>query len=107
MEECVATRNATLIIKRTLARAKRVPQGIGLKQPVANDQGVERGPTWIDFDPSNAANLFASDGLGENAEGIAADNPELDWLNTSFPVDDGHQALFWAEWAHRLEGLGA
>lgn len=98
MDECTVTRNATLIVKRTLARAEKVSQRIGRHQP-STTTGSNHASVSINIDEA---------GHGPNlvTEGEAADI-EFDWMNAQFPVDDGQQALFWTEWAHHLEDLGA
>lgn len=98
MDECVVTRNATLIIKRTLARARKESQ----RQPhaqqrssTAKTQNHQQDPT-VEGDPSDyAVDLSQMDGT------------EIDWANVELPTDASQQALFWAEWGHLLNDLGA
>ena len=110
MDECLVARNATAIIKRALARAKKVPQpALSLQQsssvPAADGIGALHSPAIVPYRTEagiddSAANSYALDGeiLGE-AIG------DLDWLGT-YPFDDGQQALFWTEWAHEIDTLG-
>ena len=108
MDECVVTRNATLIVKRTLARAEKMSKGVAAKAPniSADDtqQLQERSPL-MNVRSGLAAEFSQASELGQNEEGLANDI-EFDWMNTPFPIDDGQQALFWVEWAHYLEDLG-
>lgn len=120
MEECVVTRNATMIIKRTLARAKKMhqmvtfePYGVTLNQnptttTVDSSELHPNSPTWINLPQSDptTGSLLENDGSAGSMEGVPADESEIDWLNAPFTFDDGQQALFWVEWAHHLDGLG-
>jgi hypothetical protein len=120
MEECVVTRNATLIIKRTLTRAKKVPQMVRFEPySTTSDQNTttattdpsqlhHNSSTWINL-PQNDSTIgffLENDGSAGSIEDVPADVGEIDWLNAPFTFDDGQQALFWVEWAHHLDGLG-
>ncbi|OQV07089.1 Fungal specific transcription factor domain-containing protein [Cladophialophora immunda] len=112
MDECLVARTATAIIKRSLARAKRVPQP-------ALDEGQGSSTRGVDF--SDGALLLPTS--FEQTEGPGGVEPllqpyptagvideeeamgDLDWLN-SYPLDDSKQASFWTRWAQELEVLG-
>ena len=110
MDDCVVARNAAAIIKRALARAKKVPQPALVAQQSslpenADLNGVLRPPSSSEhqLDPGNVGTLLQpdaidGDGLGETVE-------DLDWLGT-YPFDDSQQALFWTEWAREIDTLG-
>lgn len=107
MEECIVTRNATSIIKRTLARAKKVSKGMApalqsTRTPAT--QSFRQRPSWMDSSLDSAENVFSTEGLQLPADNVATDSE--DWIDMSFPNDDGQQALFWIEWAHHLDELG-
>lgn len=120
MEECVVTRNATVIIKRTLARAKKVPQIVMFETystasnqntttTTAESSVLNPNPsTWIHLPHGDSmAGFFPENGGSAGSiENLPADDSEIDWLNPPFTFDDGQQALFWIEWAHHLDGLG-
>lgn len=108
MEECIVTRNATLIIKKTLARAKKASQRMTSEPQntsISGTQGLRQRPSWMDSSLVSTENMFSSENLQIPADNVAANND--DWIDISFPNDDGQQALFWIEWAHHLDGLGA
>ncbi|KIX02764.1 uncharacterized protein Z518_08706 [Rhinocladiella mackenziei CBS 650.93] len=103
MDDCSVARNATAIIKRTLARAKKVPQpALGAQQSSsfqdADLHGTLRPP--VDANPrpqpEDVDTLFQPQVM---------DGDDLDWLDV-YPFDDSQQALFWTEWAHELDTLG-
>ncbi|KAK5302100.1 hypothetical protein LTR80_002966 [Exophiala xenobiotica] len=107
MDECLVARNATAIIKRTLARARKVPQpALDGRQPssshVADLSGALHPATDLEqqteFDTTLLQPHGMDDDLGETVD-------DLDWLN-AYPFDDGQQSLFWTEWAHELNTLG-
>ena len=109
MDECLVARNATAIIKRTLARAKKVPQPTLDAQQSSLSQdadlnGALRSPIDLEqqTESDNVDTLLqphAMDGgLGETVS-------DLDWLS-AYPFDDSQQALFWTQWAHELDTLG-
>lgn len=112
MDDCLVARNATAIIKRTLARAKKTPQPAlaALAQQSASSQhgdgdgelgplvGVERQTQSDSDDTLFQSHAMDSDGLGESVD-------DLEWLS-AYPFDDGQQALFWTEWAHEIDTLG-
>lgn len=98
LNECVVTRNATVIIKRTLARAKKGSKGEPHAQdvsPTTKDQNQPQEPT------DNASNAVYTANLSQMG------NAEIDWANVELPMDDSQQALFWVEWGHLLNDLGA
>ncbi|KAJ5497242.1 hypothetical protein N7463_009229 [Penicillium fimorum] len=86
------------VMSETLARAKKVSKGEPHTQERSSTtqaQNDQQGPT--------------SDGFPSD---YAADLPELgdaniDWANPELPMDDSQQALFWVEWGHLLNDLGA
>jgi hypothetical protein len=120
MEESVVTRNATLIIKRTLAHAKKMhqmvtfePYSVTLNQnpttTIADSSELHPNSSmWIylpQSDPTTGS-FLENDGSAGSIERLPADESEIDWLNAPFKFDDGQQALFQVEWAHYLDGLG-
>lgn len=120
MEECVVTRNATLIIKRTLTRAKKVPQMVMFgENSTASNQNTTttttdssqlhpNSSTWRNLPQSDSTTgpFLENDGSTGSIENVPAGDSELDWLNAPFTFDDGQHTLFWVEWAHHLDGLG-
>lgn len=110
MDDCLVARNATAIIKRTLVRAKKVPQPALVAQQSSSSQdshlnGALRPPVNVEHqtESDNVDTLLQShamdgDDLGETVG-------DLDWLGT-YPFDDSQQALFWTEWAHEIDTLG-
>ena len=112
MDECLVARKATAIIKRTLARAKRLHQpALGETQSSwyqASDQNSHPLPPSTFTEQSHAGSdefntMLQSDSMnsGDLTDSVA----DLDWL-TSYPTDDDPQALFWIDWAHELDTLG-
>lgn len=109
MDECLVARNATAIIKRTLARARKVPQpALDGRQPSASHIADLSGALHpaIDLEQQreldNLDSLLQPQGMDND---VAETMDDLDWLN-AYPVDDGQQSLFWTEWAHELNTLG-
>ncbi|EXJ67589.1 uncharacterized protein A1O5_09602, partial [Cladophialophora psammophila CBS 110553] len=110
MDDCLVARSATAIIKRTLARAKKVPQPalVAYQSLAFQDTGLDDAlgpPVYLEsekesdnIDTLPQSQEIESDGLGETVG-------DLDWLNT-YPFDDSQQALFWTEWAHEIDALG-
>jgi len=110
MDDCLVARNATAIIKRTLARAKKAPPPAlvvqqsslyqdtvlngSLRPPVNGERQVE----VETVDTLLQSQTLDGDDLGETAG-------DLDWLS-NYPFDDSQQALFWTEWAHGIDILG-
>ena len=94
MDECLVARNAVTIIKRTLARARKVHQPALDPQPVALNM--------------EAIHVDGPQVLHEQEQQHQSDNtgsgPELDWFS-SFPLDP-QQAMFWTEWTHEVDLLG-
>lgn len=110
MDDCLVARNATAIIKRTLARAKKVQQTALVAQQSSSSQmadlnGALRPPINVEHqtEPGNADTLLQSHAMDGDDLGEAVG--DLDWLNT-YPFDDSQQALFWTEWAHEINILG-
>ncbi|KAJ5812862.1 hypothetical protein N7447_009885 [Penicillium robsamsonii] len=98
LSECVVTRNATIIIKRTLARAKKGSKGepdVQQRSSTTQAQNDRQGSTSDGF-PSDCAADFSE-----------IDDTNIDWANLELPMDDCQQALFWVEWGHLLNDLGA
>lgn len=106
MDDCLVARNATAIIKRTLARAKKVPQDALVAHQSSShsesftrtlrnsvNSGLQTG--YDDVDTLTQSNAMEGDDLGETVD-------DLDWLGTF----DGNQALFWSSWAHEIDSLG-
>ena len=110
MDDCLVARNATAIIKRTLARAKKVHQPALVAQPSSTSQAadlnsalrppvnMERQTESDNVDTLSQSHAMDGDDLGETVG-------DLDWLST-YPFDDSQQALFWTEWAHEIDTLG-
>lgn len=108
MDDCLVARNATTIIKRTLARAKKVPQDALVPQQsssshaesftrtLRNSVSMSLHTGYDDVDTLTQSNAMGGDDLGENVG-------DLDWLSTF----DDNQALFWSSWAHEIDTLGA
>jgi hypothetical protein len=110
MDDCLVARNATAIIKRTLARAKKVPQPALFVQPSASFQdtdlsGTLRPPANMEYgiESDNGDKLLQSSMPNGNTLDETVD--ELDWLD-AYPFDDSEQASFWTEWAHEIDSLG-
>ena len=109
MDECLVARNATAIIKRTLTRARKVPQpALDGRQPSSSRVEDLSGALHPAIDLEQQTELNNLDTLLQ-PQGMDADLGEtvddLDWLN-AYPFDDGQQSLFWTEWAHELNTLG-
>lgn len=110
MDECLVARNATAIIKRTLARAKRVTQSaLFAQQPSSSQSGNSHGAPRAHI---NLDNQTESDNVETLSQAHTMDRDEFDessanfdWLN-SYPFNDNQQALFWTEWAHEIDTLG-
>ena len=110
MDDCLVARISTTIIKRTLARAKKVLQPALLAQQSSSSQdqnlnsalhhpiNVEHGAESDNVDTLLQSREIDGDDLGETVG-------DLDWLST-YPFDDSQQALFWTEWAHEIDTLG-
>ncbi|KAJ5782578.1 hypothetical protein N7457_004352 [Penicillium paradoxum] len=96
--ECVVTRNATIIIKRTLARAKRASR----RELHAQQNSPTTGPENQQQDPTG--NNLPSDYTGDLSH---MGDAEIDWGSLELPMDDSQPALFWVEWGHLLNDLGA
>ena len=109
MDECLVARNATAIIKRTLARAKQVPQPTLDAQQSSSSQdadlnGALRPPIDLEqqTESDNVDTLLQPHTMdGHPGETVS----DLDWLS-AYPFDDSQQALFWTQWAHKLDTLG-
>jgi hypothetical protein len=109
MDDCQVAKNAATIIKRTLARARKVRQP-ALTAPRGSELGdadnIEPShlpiyaQSQLQDDDDDIDNLLpvAENSFNETAE-------DLDWLNT-YSLDESQQALFWTEWAHNLDTLG-
>ncbi|OQD84496.1 hypothetical protein PENSOL_c118G06980 [Penicillium solitum] len=98
LSECVVARNTTIIIKRTLARAKKVSKGEPHGQQrssIIQAQNDQQGSTSDGFISDHASDL------------LQLDDADIDWANLELPMDDSQQALFWVEWGHLLNDLGA
>jgi hypothetical protein len=111
MDECVVTRNAICIIKRALSRAK---QAAHPEFDTARDSSDAARPqadvgmaVWdtTDMGQSDEATMVPSFVANEGTAVNSTVDGDLSWLN-SFQFDDGHQALFWTEWARELDVLG-
>jgi len=98
MDECTVARNATEIIKRTLSRAKRLPQVVAARSALAS---LVDGRGSVLTHADLTANAIPTD-LPAPAGRAEIDT---DWLNV-FPFNDNQQGLFWTEWAYELNGLG-
>lgn len=110
MDECLVARNAACIIKRTLARARRVPQPNLNALPLLPSHATDLNEGFVRPDDDleqqtgsgNQVGLLqpphVDDQLGEIGE-------DLEWLNVDH-FNDGQQALFWTEWVHELGTLG-
>lgn len=108
MDDCLVARNAVALIKRTLARARKVPQPALIAQQIsATDDtdinGIQRLPVDLEHEtvPNNVDTLSQPYAINNNDAGEAVG--DLDWLST---FDDSQQALFWTEWAHEIDTLG-
>jgi len=110
MDDCLVARNATAIIKRTLARAKKVPQPALIAQQSSSSQvadlnGALRSPVSMEHqtESDNVETLLQSHAMdGDNLGETVGD---LEWLST-YPFDESQQALFWTEWAREIDTLG-
>ncbi|KAL4808583.1 fungal-specific transcription factor domain-containing protein [Aspergillus unguis] len=101
MDECTVTRNATLIIRRTVTRARKVA---GDSEQVARDTSRESRQdeaVGVQYDAQILNDLPLP-----GASGIDNVDPDFGWSDVG-PFNDTQQALFWGEWARYLEVLGA
>jgi hypothetical protein len=107
MEESAVARNSTLIVIRTLARAKKVPQPAIDAQQLAPQRidafDVDLELPWIG---SGQQPTPASDAVQQvNAVGddVLRPGEEYDWMSAL--LDNSQQTLLWAEWIRELESL--
>jgi hypothetical protein len=107
MEESAVARNSTLIVIRTLARAKKVPQPVIDAQQLAPQRidafDVDLELPWIG---SGQQPTPASDAVQQvNAVGddVLRPGEEYDWMSAL--LDNSQQTLLWAEWIRELESL--
>ncbi|KAI1610763.1 fungal-specific transcription factor domain-containing protein [Exophiala viscosa] len=111
MDECVVAINAAGLIKRTLVRAKKVPQPALIAQRSSSSQDAGLSETL------DAALSVRHQPESENVDTILQSHPidgldlgettdDIDWLN-AFPFDDSQQALFWTEWAHEINTMAS
>lgn len=106
MDVSQVARNATVIVRRTLIRAKKVPQPAIEAQHVAAQQG-QRPQAGIQsqdtvaglttFDHEASLQLNAGDGVPGSSE------EDFEWLNALF--DGGQSSSLWTEWIRELESL--
>lgn len=113
MDECVVARNATAIVKRTLARARKVPHPPWLGGQGASSASTQRDEInslpEVDINPDQTlAPNHPGTTLQPNTADVSVDLTLTDlddWLN-NYPPDDNQQSLFWTQWAHDLDQLG-
>ncbi len=110
MDDCLVARNAIAIIKRALARAKKVHQPVLFAQQSSSSRDAELRDVLAPA--NNIEHQRESDNTNPGLQSYAMDDgnlgepvDEFDWLST-YPFDDSQQALFWTEWAHEIETLG-
>lgn len=104
MDDCLVARNAATIIKKTLARAKK------LDQPRLSQSFQQQTPQIGNYmaSPRSMDNAVLNDTLpplDTSTGDITIEDADLDWLN-AYPIDTSNQALFWTEWANELDILG-
>ena len=107
MDDCLVARNATTIIKRTLARAKKVPQpaliASSSQEPDLNGTSLPHVNMEHQTESDNVDTLLQSHAM--NGNDLSGSVGDLDWLS-AYPFDDTHLSLFWTEWAHEIDTLG-
>ena len=110
MDDCLVVKNTIAIIKRTLARARKVSQPALEAQHSSLLQDF--GSNGALHPPSNVENQTVSDGIATllqshtmDADSLGETVGDFDWLST-YTFDDSQQALFWTEWAHEIDSLG-
>jgi hypothetical protein len=106
MDDCVVARNATSIIKRTLARAKKVRQPALVSS--ASQDGNLNGVLHPAVNLENQTESENADTLHPHAmdgDELGEAMGDLDWIST-YPFNDSQQASFWTEWAHEINTLG-
>jgi len=111
MDDCLVARNATAIIKRTLARAKRVPQPALITQespalPETDIGGTLHPPSHVDphlkdYNVETMVQAPMVDGDELDDDGVG----DIDWFSTYASFDE-NQSLFWPSWAHEIDTLG-
>lgn len=94
MDECSVARNAASIVRRTLARAKKV------HQPALSTQQILPTTEAIQTETLEVCN----EDQQHHEVGDFETSPELDWFS-SFPLDP-QQAMFWTEWSYEVNLLG-
>jgi hypothetical protein len=109
MDDCVVARNATSLIKRTLARAKRVPQPALMTQDFSKLPEIEAGDTL--HPPSHMDSQTENHNVGGLVQAPMVDGDDrsdgidnIDWLST-YDFEES-QSLFWTSWAHEINTLG-
>ena len=95
MDESVVAKKAITIIKRTLVRARKVPQPALIPQ-----QNLDKGEDASDI----LGVSLDTQRLETDSYDISADD-DLGWLDC-YPLDP-QQAMFWTEWAHEIDLLGS
>lgn len=95
MDDCLVARNAAAIIRRTLARAKKV------HQPALRTQQTLSTTEAFQIDETREVR---NEDQQYNEVSDFETSPELDWFS-SFPLDP-QQAMFWTEWSHEVDLLG-
>lgn len=98
MDECVVTKNAVVIIKRNLVRAKKECSD---SRKVASQQHTEV-PTSSDMPALSFAQM--ADGFPEGMEVTENGGDQFLHLDCQ-PLDDG-QLLFGTQWSNSLNLLG-
>lgn len=109
MDDCVVARNATALITRTLARAKKVHQPALSVQRSSSSQNADlnvalRSPITVEHQTGSDSVDTLLQSRAMDGDDLAEIVDDLDWLNT-YPFDDSQQALFWTEWAHEINTL--
>jgi hypothetical protein len=104
MDDCVVARNATSIIQRTLARAKKIGQPALV--PSSSQDGDLNGVLRPAVNVENHSEADNSDTLlHPHTMELGEAMDDLDWIST-YPFNDSQQASFWTEWAHEINTLG-
>lgn len=110
MDDCVVAKNAAAIIKRALARAKKVPQPALIAQQFPSSQNADFNGTLQPSESTERQMETANIDMPSQSYGVEGVNQgntinDLAWLD-NYQFDDSQQALFWTEWAHEIDSLG-
>ncbi|GAM88143.1 hypothetical protein ANO11243_061740 [Dothideomycetidae sp. 11243] len=100
IDDCIVTKNAIVIIKRTLQRAQSVSQPALTPRPVPASRPANTSSEVAD---PNMLQDFSFMEMGIN-DGNGTGLDDLEWMN-DYSIDATQQAAFWTEWAQKLDTL--